>query len=277
MVAFVGAGKVAVALGLYFKTRGIEMTGYYSRNHDHAGEAARITGTRAFTSLEQLTESGQMIWITTTDDAIEEVACQIARLDIKPNKHKMFLHASGVHSASILHSLKEKGFTVCSAHPLLSFSTDIPSTEQLRNTWFSIETDEGEQNELVDFFKQTGNPVLRIDNRQKTLYHTACCILSNYLVTLADLSFGVFEKAGIEKEAIREATVPLMLSVLENIKNYDGKNALTGPLKRGDKNTIKLHLESLQKNSPEFVEIYKVLGRQTMKMLDDYRLSEILK
>lgn len=43
MIAFVGAGKVATALGAYFKSKGLEIQGYYSRNHQHAVRAAEIT------------------------------------------------------------------------------------------------------------------------------------------------------------------------------------------------------------------------------------------
>ena len=276
MIAFVGAGKVATALGLYFKTKGMEVTGYYSRNHEHAKKAAETTNTRAYTNLTQLINSSRMIWITTTDDSLEEVAFQIAGLSIEPDKEKLFLHTSGVHSTDVLRPIKEKGFTTGSAHPLLSFSAAESTAEKLRETWFTIECNEDEGNELPDFFKKTNNPVLRIDSKHKALYHTACSMLANYLVTLTDISYQIFENAGIEKETMRKATIPLLESVLENTKNKEGKEALTGPVKRGDINTIKLHLESLQNSNPEFVEIYKVLGRLTMNMLGDFRLSEIL-
>ena len=73
MIAFVGAGKVATALGNYFRTKGIDVAGYYSRNFGHARQAAEITNTRPFANLQELINSSRMIWITTSDDAIEEV------------------------------------------------------------------------------------------------------------------------------------------------------------------------------------------------------------
>lgn len=272
MIAFVGAGKVATALGNYFRTKGIDVAGYYSRNFGHARQAAEITNTRPFANLQELINSSRMIWITTRDDAIEEVAIQIAALNIPPSENKMFLHTSGVHSTGILLPIKEKGFSTGSAHPLLSFSGEPTTVEKLNHTWFTIENDE-----LTEFFKKTNNPVIKIDGKQKALYHTACSILANYMVTLMDISFSIFEKTGIEKDKIRNAAIPLLESVIQNTQYKAGKDALTGPLKRGDENTIRMHLQSLEKDMPGLVEIYKTLGRETMKMLDDYRLSEILK
>ena len=122
----------------------------------------------------------------------------------------------------------------------------------------------------------TGNPVLTIDGKQKGLYHAACCMMSNYLVTLLDSSYSLFEKIGIEKETIKKATLPLLESVIENCINLESKDALTGPIKRGDKNTVSLHLQQLQNEMPEAVEIYKALGIKTMIMLNDFRLKEII-
>ena len=65
----------------------------------------------------------------------------------------------------------------------------------------------------------------------------------------------------IEKDKIRNAAIPLLESVIQNTQYKAGKDALTGPLKRGDENTIRMHLQSLEKDMPGLVEIYKTLGR----------------
>lgn len=276
MIAFVGAGKVATALGAYFKSKGLEIQGYYSRNHQHAVRAAEITGTRAYTDLVELINQSHMIWITTSDDSIENVASQIAGFSTQITGKKLFLHTSGVNSTDILQSIKATGHSVCCAHPLLAFSGDVSSVEKLAETWFTLEYDENERIEINDFFSMTGNPVLTIDGKQKGLYHAACCMMSNYLVTLLDSSYSLFEKIGIEKETIKKATLPLLESVIENCINLESKDALTGPIKRGDKNTVSLHLQQLQNEMPEAVEIYKALGIKTMIMLNDFRLKEII-
>lgn len=276
MIAFVGAGKVATALGLYFKAKGFEVLGYYSRTYEHAHAAAQKTDSIAYSDLAQLIHISRMIWITTSDDEIENVAIQIAQLITPNTEKKLFLHASGVHSTYILRAIKEKGHHTASAHPLLAFSDIETTVKKLSDTWFTLEYDENLGEESHDFFKKTGNPVLKIDGEQKVLYHAACCMISNYLVTLMESGYQVFEKAGVDKNIIKEAVVPLMESVFENIRSKESRNALTGPIKRGDKNTVSLHLQQLQKEAPENIEIYRELGKETMKMLNDFRLENIL-
>lgn len=276
MIAFVGAGKVGTALGLYFKAKGFEIQGYYSRNYEHAKQASIITGTKAYPDLEQLINDSRMIWITTSDDAIKDVTSQISELTFENNEKKLFLHASGVYSTDILQPLKKHGYSIASAHPLLAFSDSKSTIKKLDDTWFTLEIDNNSENQLEDFFHKTGNPVLKIDGKQKILYHAACSMLSNYLVTLMDSSYNVFEKTGLEKEAIKKATLPLLESVIANSIEKEGKDALTGPIKRGDKNTVSLHLQQIQKEIPESFELYRTLGRETMKMLNDFRLKDII-
>ena len=67
-----------------------------------------------------------------------------------------------------------------------------------------------------------------------------------------------------------------MASVLNNLSNKAPKDALTGPIKRGDTETVKKHIELLENNLPDICMLYKALGRETMNMIGDYRLKNIL-
>ena len=275
-IGFIGSGRVGVSLGCYFKRRGVEISGYHSRTAEHAVEAARLTDSTAFVHRPELIEKSDMIWITTSDDAIESCAEEIAS-EITPfSSPKMFLHASGVHSCSVLQSLAEKGFEVAAAHPLLAFNDTEQAVDDLAKTYFALEGNEQVITSLTRFFQRTGNRTFVIEANQKPLYHAAACMLSNYLVTLFDVSCQMFEKAGMPKEIISSAAMPLLESVTANLKKANARDALTGPIKRGDRKTIDKHLQSIETEVPEVVELYKSLGRQTMKMLNDFRLNELL-
>ena len=78
------------------------------------------------------------------------------------------------------------------------------------------------------------------------------------------------------RDNIQEATRPLLESVILNLKGKDLKDALTGPIKRGDKNTVRMHLESLNALMPEMTALYTLMGRKTMQLLGDYSLEEVL-
>ena len=266
-IAFIGAGNVSTALGLYFKTKGFEIQGYYSQNHQSAEKAAQLTHAHPYISPEELINDSQMIWITTPDDQIEKVARQLSELPVPQKNEKLILHASGVHSLEILNPLKDKGYQTACAHPLFAFTEPILAQQKLNNVWFGIEKTDEENRQLTDFFNTCGNKTLSIDSDKKTLYHAAACVLSNYLVTLLNASYRMFEKSGVAKDDIQKATQPLLESVIDNLKDKNCADALTGPIKRGDEKTVSMHVESLSAFMPEMLELYTLMGKETLKML----------
>ena len=282
MISFIGAGKVGTALGVYFKQRGCEIAGYYSRTTQHAETASRLTNSEAFDDIQKLLQRSSMVWITVTDDALEAVANEIATMDI-PQNIKAFIHTSGVHSSKILSSIHKKGFATYSLHPLMAFSTVNESVDQLLNAYFSVESvantsfEDNNKSLLDNLLSTIGNKTLTIYTDKKELYHCAASVLSNYLVTLLNVAYEMFEEAGMSKSEIKKATAPLLRSTLMNVEAYKNMgDALTGPIKRGDKTTIKKHLEALVNYMPSKTVLYRELGKETMKMLNDDRLKDVL-
>lgn len=311
MISFIGAGKVGSALGLYFKQKGMEIGGYYSRTYANAERAAMLTGSAAYASMEELLSNSKMVWITVSDDALPVLAGEIAQLDI-PADIEAFVHTSGVHSRGVLQPLEEVGFKTYCAHPLMAFGEAMESAVQLSSAYFTVDgqlsgvlgselnsmtdreievttvhkgllrndsgDDDGDSNKyLIGFLNKLGNQTLQIDMGKKELYHGAASVLSNYLVTLLNVAYEMFAMAGMTRGEIKKATAPLLNSTLKNIEeNEHMSNALTGAIKRGDGSTVAKHLVALQQNMPNKIELYKALGRETMAMLGDDRLKDML-
>ena len=281
MISFIGAGKVGTALGLYFKQQGLKIDGYYSRTYQHALDASKLTDSKAYSSIMDLFKDSSMVWITVSDDALPIVAKEISLLNI-PAHIEAFVHTSGVHSSEILLPIKEAGFPTYCAHPLMAFGEAAETAEQLHKIYFSLDgsTDKMEKSDdtyLTRFFEKLGNHTLYIDSDKKELYHCASSVLSNYLVTLLNLSYDMFAQSGMTKSEIKKATEPLLRSTLKNIaENEHMSDALTGAIKRGDKTTVAKHLIALEKNMPYKKKLYVELGKETMAMLGDDRLKDIL-
>lgn len=281
MISFIGAGKVGLALGLYFKQKGLNIGGYYSRTSINAQDAANKTDSKAFASTEKLMENSTMVWITASDDALQLLADQIAQLDI-PQQIEAFVHTSGVYSTKVLQPISDKGFRTYSAHPLMAFADSKESVEQLDSAYFAIETSAEEQSEsdncLTNLFEKTGNRTLQIDSNKKELYHCAASVLSNYMVTLLNIAYEMFAETGMSKSEIKNATAPLLVSTLNNINQHEHmSDALTGAIKRGDATTVAKHLEALEQYMPDKKAVYTELGKATMAMLQDYKLKDILR
>jgi predicted short-subunit dehydrogenase-like oxidoreductase (DUF2520 family) len=97
----------------------------------------------------------------------------------------------------------------------------------------------------------------------------------NYLVTLVKLAADLWDSFGIPREDAIRALLPLLKGTINNIENMGIPNALTGPIARGDVGTIRIHLNTLQQNTPALIPAYCELGLQTIPVaLAKGRLNE---
>ena len=116
---------------------------------------------------------------------------------------------------------------------------------------------------------------------QKTLYHAAASIASNFMVTLADVSEELLKVCGFSDENLHEALTPLIEGNIAAVIKNGPTQALTGPVERADTATVKAHISTLPKKE---VALYKALAKRTMKLAgkkhperDFHELEEILK
>ena len=126
---------------------------------------------------------------------------------------------------------------------------------------------------------------LEIPTEGKALYHAAACIACNYFSTLTDTALTVMEAAGIKKEDGLPALYPLIEGTLKNIMRVGTVQSLTGPIARGDASTVQAHLTAMEKEIPEIIPLYTLLGQATVDVAqakgtigeaEKYNLQKIL-
>lgn len=243
-IGFIGAGSVASALGQFFSGSGHEIL-YISRNYESAQRLADISGGAAFQDYSGFLANSEMIWITTPDDAIKTVAEQLPPYNLAGIT---VCHTSGVHSSAILSPLKARGAYTASCHPSLPFS----GTPDIKKALFTVE---GDIDAVCGLLDGMGFRFAVIDGQNKALYHAALCMASNYMVTLAAAAIDMLERAGMDNKLISDLLYPLMEQNLQNMTSRGIKNALTGPVSRGDTGTVEKHLQVLGKEN----DLYRVL------------------
>jgi predicted short-subunit dehydrogenase-like oxidoreductase (DUF2520 family) len=280
-MGFIGAGKVGKAFGSYIKENDGVLTGYFSRSQKSAQDAANLTDSRYYSDIVQLVKASACIFITTPDSVISEVAHQISaeaegnEAVAKILKGKIFVHMSGAHSSAQLKSLKEYGSEICSLHPIQSIADVRTAVEQLKTTVFSLEGTPLAVKAMSSQLESMHNTYFVIEEEQKTLYHMAACTVSNYLVTLVDYGLAMYEAIGIDRGIAYKALYPLIRGTVENLKHMDTKEALTGPISRGDIATVKAHLEAVDDQDIE--KFYRFLGYATVQMAKEKPGTDIKK
>lgn len=272
-IGFIGAGKVGRAFGTYLKKNEFDILGYFSKTLSSCVEAANYINVKAYENISDLVNDVDVIFITTNDDEISKV-CEHLVTNKLLKKEQILIHMSGASSSEILIEAKRMGCFIYSLHPLQSFANIDKAVEDLENTVFSLEGDEEKIEILEKILNKTKNKFFKINSNQKSLYHSTACIVSNYLVTLMDFGLEIFKSIGINKKEGFEALYPLIEGTIKNIEVLGTEKALTGPIARGDINTIKSHLDSL-KNNKEYLKLYSLLGLNTLDLASKEKLNDI--
>ena len=200
--------------------------------------------------------------IGSVDSAIPKLADQLADSGLVKRDQLVF-HLSGVRCADVFQRLQDLGAVAASLHPLKSFPDPELGYRSFGQTSCALEGDEAACRLLEPLLECIGARPFRLAAKQKVLYHAANTMLCNYLLGLLDAGLACYEQVGISSERALEMVAPLMQETLANGLSLGPGNALTGPLVRGDGETVRAHLDQL----PEFAkEIYRSLGIHVLQM-----------
>ena len=264
--AIVGCGKVGTALGIFLSKAGYPLAGVASKSLSSATRTAKILKTEQFSTTPwDITPKADIVFITTPDGVIAEACESIA------HKHGfreagVVLHCSGALPSTLLAPAKACGAVIGSLHPLQSFAS-IPEKGASNPFGDIIAAVEGEP-QALEVARQAaidlGAVCYTIRTDAKTLYHAAAVVASNYLVGLLDLAFKLIEEAGIAREDAFNVLRPLIDGTLANINNIGIPAALTGPIARGDVNTVEQHVTAIGEKAPDLSALYKQLGDYTI-------------
>ena len=184
----------------------------------------------------------ELVLLCVPDRAIAEVAEGVA---IGP----WIAHVSGATPLTALDPHTRR----FGLHPLQSFSK-ARGAEQLDGAWAAISGETAEAREVGLWLAETLVLVpFVLDDGLRAPYHAGAAFASNYLVTLRALAGSLLESAGAPPEALE----PLMRGVI------DGGFELTGPIARGDWETVDRHLEAIRDHRPELEELYLALAEAT--------------
>ncbi|MEN8375220.1 MAG: Rossmann-like and DUF2520 domain-containing protein [Gemmatimonadota bacterium] len=187
------------------------------------------------------------------------------------------LHLSGALTASVLEPLREMGYPTGSLHPLQTVADPAAGASRLRGCAFAIGGDAEAMEAARRLVGRLADQVLVVPPHVRPAYHAAAVIASNYLVALLDLAARQLDGLGLDERERVRALLPLVRGTLDNVEELGLARALTGPIARGDVDTVRLHLTRL---SAEDRPVYCALGREALRValrsgLDADRAHEI--
>jgi predicted short-subunit dehydrogenase-like oxidoreductase (DUF2520 family) len=261
----VGAGRTGLALGLRLHRAGavggLTISGRRVEAPDHPLFIGDPPAAEYRPSLDRAPGGIDAIVIAVPDGAIAEVAERLASIEIPPSIP--ILHTSGSRSLDILAALAGQGHPVGSAHPLAAIADPVEGAERLTGATWGVQG-EGAAAALAErIVRACGGRVLRIAPGGKPAYHTAAVFASNYAVALLSVAERLMEQAGVDAADARPALAALAQGAVENVVAGGPAEALTGPIVRGDAETVALHLARL---SADERALYCLLGREALRL-----------
>ncbi|MGD0352266.1 MAG: DUF2520 domain-containing protein [Dehalococcoidia bacterium] len=276
-IGFIGAGTTGTALAVRLAQHGYPVTAVSSRSLTSAEKlASRISGCKVYSGAQEVADVAQLVFITTPDDTISKVAAEVRWHD-----GQSVVHCSGAHSVDILEPAKLRGASTGCFHPLQTFASVDQAIDNIPGSTFAIEAEEPLASVLNKMAIALEGAWVILKAGDKVLYHAAAVFACNYLVTLVKLATDLWQTFEVPPAQATKALMPLLRGTLSNIENVGLPNCLTGPIARGDLGTISRHLESLSKQAPSLLGIYKELGRQTVPIalakgkIDSQRAEEL--
>ena len=262
--AIIGAGMVGTAIGYLLKKAGYEIVAIADKSAAALRRAQSYTGGKACRKPQEVLREADCILITTPDDIILSVCKDIARSPLI--KDKYIFHMSGAGGLDLLDSARKAGAAVGSIHPLQSFSSVDNAIQNIPSSYFGITVDAKAKTQAETIVLALGGKPIYISSQQKSLYHAAACVASNYLVSLLNVVESIYQSIGINENDAKKAYLPLIYGSLKNIELSGSVQALTGPIARGDSGTIQKHVDAINANLPQYASLYSSLGLVTIKL-----------
>jgi len=259
-LSIIGAGRLGKTLGrLAFQSGAFQIGSVYCRSLARAREAVAFIGAgTALCALDGLALA-DIYLLSVPDDALVSVAETLAGYGIAHGA--LVFHASGACDAALLAPLRMHGARLGSLHPAYSFADPTRAAAEFSGTLCALEGDADACAALAELAQRLGGRSFCLAPGGKVAYHAALSIASNYLVTLTGLALSVAQQAGIESALRTDLIGSLMKNSLHNALTMGAEAALTGPIARGDLNTVARHLQVLTGLERE---TYLALGRATL-------------
>lgn len=203
-----------------------------------------------------------IVWLCVPDGEIARAAAAIA--DKIAWEGKVALHSSGALTSDELGALRDRGAAVASVHPLMTFVRG--SQPSLVGVPFAIEGDAAAVRVARRIVTEVGGRAYSICKKDKAAYHAWGAFASPLFTALLVTAEQVAAAAGVERKEARRRIIPILLQTLANYAAFGAAGAFSGPLVRGDVDTVKRHLRVLSKVRPAH-DVYLALARAALRYL----------
>jgi predicted short-subunit dehydrogenase-like oxidoreductase (DUF2520 family) len=271
-VGVIGAGRVGAVLAAALRSRGHLIVSVAGESDASKRRAAALLPGVPMDKPTTVARACDVLLLTVPDDMLDNVVTQLAASGAI-SAGQLVVHTSGSHGLRVLEPATRIGARPVALHPAMTFTGTARDLDRLPECVFGVTAGPEERVWAAEVVAELGATVMWVPEELRGLYHAGLAHGANHLVTLVSQAMELLGAAGAADPAA--ILRPLLQAALDNAL-AEGDSALTGPIVRGDVNTVRAHLAELARTAPDTLPSYVVLARATLdRVVTDGRVLPI--
>ena len=258
-VGVIGPGRAGSALAAALARAGHHVVAAYAVSDESKSRVEELFPQAVLLDIEQVFDRSDLILLTVPDDALPALAAAVA--DNGWCRAGQFVaHSSGRYGIGVLDPLTQAGALPMALHPAMTFNGSSMDIDRLTGCPFGVTAPDDLVPVATALVVEMGGEPMLVSEDKRSEYHAALAHGSNHLVTLITDAMELLSRSGVEHPD--KFLAPLVGAALDNSLRY-GDQALTGPVSRGDAQTVATHLEVLDEQSPRLAAAYRAMALRT--------------
>jgi predicted short-subunit dehydrogenase-like oxidoreductase (DUF2520 family) len=271
-VGVIGAGRVGAVLAAALRAAGHEVVAAAGESDASRGRIADLLPGVPVRKPSDVARASDLLLLTVPDDMLANVVSVLSASGAI-HEGQYVVHTSGRHGLAVLEAAVAVGARTVAAHPAMTFTGTAVDLGRLGGCVFGLTAAADERAVAERLVADVGGRPMWVPEESRTAYHAALAHGANHLVTLVTQAMELLAAAGADQPA--ETLRPLLTAALDNALDQ-GDSALTGPIVRGDVETIRGHLDEIARTAPHTLPSYLALAGDTLdRVVTDGRLLPI--
>ena len=241
-VGVIGAGRVGAVLGAALRNAGHTVTGVHAVSEASRTRAEALLPDVPVLEVPEILRRSEMVLFAVPDDVLGELVAGLVAAGHVQAGH-LLVHTSGRYGVGVMGPVRAAGAIPLAIHPAMTFTGLSLDLARLRDCVFGVTADPVVLPVAQALAVEMGGEPVVIKEADRAVYHAALSHGSNHLVTVTAQAAQLLRQIGVaDTERLLR---PLLSASLENAL-ADGDGALTGPVARGDVETVRAHRDTLR-------------------------------
>ncbi|MFL6134008.1 MAG: Rossmann-like and DUF2520 domain-containing protein [Nocardioidaceae bacterium] len=258
-IGVVGGGRVGAVLAAALRAAGHEISAVAGESDASRTRIETLLPGVRVDKPTAVARSCDLLLLTVPDDMLGNVVTMLSAAGaIRTGQY--VVHTSGKHGLAVLAPAAARGARILAMHPAMTFTGTDVDLARLPGCVFGVTAAENTRALARMLVDDLAGKLVWVEEDKRTLYHAGLAHGANHLVTVVAQAMDLLRASGADDPA---ATLrPLLTAALDNALTY-GDAALTGPIVRGDVETVRAHLADIAATSPATLEAYVAMARAT--------------